>query len=82
MRPDDLQRLVKAVPFTPFRVVMHGGTVYEVRHSELVRVGRSSWSYYYVPAPQGISERYDVLSYLLIERIEIAVPKPKSSNGD
>ena len=81
MRPDDLQRVLKAVPFAPFRVIMHSGAIYEVRHSEVVQAGRSSWWYYYVPPPQGFSERYDVLSYLLIERIEVAVPTPTSANG-
>jgi len=81
MRPDDLQHLLNAVPFAPFRVVMHGGKVYEVRHPELVHVGRSSWWYSYVPPPPGFGERYDVLSYLLIERIEVAVPLSTSGNG-
>ena len=81
MRPDDLDRVLKAAPFNPFRIVMHGGTAYEVRHSELVQVGRSSWWYYHVPAPQGFGERYDILSYLLIERIEVSVRLPTSGNG-
>jgi hypothetical protein len=81
MRPADLQHLLMAVPFVPFRVVMHDGKAYEVRHSELVRVGRSSCEYHYVPPPQGLSQRYDVVSYLLIERLEVAVPIPASSNG-
>jgi hypothetical protein len=81
MRPDDLQLLVVAIPFSPFRIVMHSGTVYEIRHPELVRGGRSSWRYYHVPPSPGFSERHDVLSYLLIERIEVAIPIPTSGNG-
>jgi hypothetical protein len=81
MRPADLLHVLKAMPFQPFQVVMHSGKVYEVRHPELVRVGRSSWEYVYIPAPEGFSERYDILSYLLIERIEVAVPMPVSGNG-
>ena len=73
--------MLQAVPFHPFRVVMHGGKVYEIRHSEVVKVGRSSWWYYFIPAPEGFADRYDVLSFLLIERIEVAVPILASSNG-
>jgi hypothetical protein len=81
MRPKDLLRLLKMVPFHPFRVVMHDGKVYEVRHPELVQVGRSSWDYTYAPTPDGMIERYDILSLLLIERIEVSIPRPTSSNG-
>lgn len=81
MRPNDLLKLLKDVPFRPFRVVMNDGTVYDVRHRELVQVGRSSWEYTFVPAPDGLAERFDVLSFLLISRIEVAIPKPTSSNG-
>jgi hypothetical protein len=81
MRRDDLQHLLNAVPFYPFRVVMYGGTVYIIRHPELVRAGRSSWWHHYVPPPPGFSERYDILSYLLVERIEVSIPIPTSSNG-
>jgi hypothetical protein len=81
MRPNDLLRLLQAVPFRPFRVIMNDGTIYDVRHQELVDVGRSSWVYMYVPTPTGTAERYDVLSYLLINRIEVSIPLPTSSNG-
>src|SRR5436309_528496 len=66
MRPADLLLLVKAEPFQPFRVVMTHGPIYEVRHPEFVKVGRSSWEYYHVPPPDGPAERYDILPYLLM----------------
>jgi hypothetical protein len=81
VRPNDLLKLLKDVPFRPFRVVMNDGTVHEVRHQELVQVGRSTWEYTFIPTPDGLAERFDILSFLLISRIEIAVLKRASSNG-
>jgi hypothetical protein len=42
MRPEDLLQHLRRRPFVPFLIHMSDGTVYEVRHPELVMVGRSS----------------------------------------
>jgi len=42
MRPDDIRQLLAAKPFRPFRFTLTDGTSYEVRHPELVYVGRST----------------------------------------
>jgi hypothetical protein len=81
VRPNDLLFALQTVPFYPFRVVMNDGAVYDVRHPEVVRAGRSAWWYYFLPTPVGLVERYDILSYLLIARMEIAIPKPAADNG-
>ena len=39
MRPDDLLNAVSKRPFEPFRVQVSDGTVYDIRHPELVMVG-------------------------------------------
>lgn len=42
MPPEDLWERLRRRPFEPFRIYLTDGTVYEVRHPELVMVGRRS----------------------------------------
>ena len=42
MRPDDIRNFLNRRPFQPFRITLTDGRNYEVRHPELVMVGRSS----------------------------------------
>ncbi|MHB1423554.1 MAG: hypothetical protein ACYC3I_10240 [Gemmataceae bacterium] len=42
MPPADLLRMIRAQPFTPFRMHLDDGTVYRVNHPELVMVGIAS----------------------------------------
>ncbi len=42
MRPDDIRNFLNKRPFQPFRITLTDGRSYEVRHPELVMVGRSS----------------------------------------
>ena len=42
MRPDDLRRLLQQRPFRPFRLWVLETTAYEIRHPELVLLGRST----------------------------------------
>jgi hypothetical protein len=42
MRPEDIRDLLKAQPFRPVRFTLTDGTSYDVRHPELVNVGRST----------------------------------------
>ena len=41
LRPDALLTYVRAQPFRPFRIKMLSGAVYDIRHPEMVKVGRS-----------------------------------------
>jgi hypothetical protein len=52
MRYQDLLRRVKKQPFRPFRVHVSDGAIYEVRHPDLLMVGRRM-------AVIGIQERAD-----------------------
>ena len=70
MRPETLAGYVRAVPFRPFRLVMNSGKVYEVRHPELIRIGRDFVLYFYASAPDDPIDRWDTLSLLLVERVE------------
>lgn len=55
---------------------MNAGKTYEVRHPEFLKVGRSAINIYFQQDPDSPYDRYDIVSLLLIERIEFldAVP--------
>ena len=42
MPPETLYKQLRRQPFEPFRIHLTDGTTYEVRHPELVMVGRRS----------------------------------------
>lgn len=66
----EVVRLVLAEPFQPFRIHMASGRTFEVRHPEMVQVGRSIMTVYTAPDtnPDG-PERWEKISYMLIESI-------------
>jgi hypothetical protein len=71
MRYDDLLVWLRAAPFQPFRIHLNSGRTYEIRHPEMLRVGRSSVNIYsFAGDPSDPYERMEMVSLLLIERIE------------
>jgi len=42
MRPEDLRQFLRQQPFRPFRITLTDGSTYDIRHPELVALGRSS----------------------------------------
>jgi hypothetical protein len=78
MRPTDLTNVLHARPLRPFRIVMSDGTMYEVRHPEMVIVARSTAVIGYPdPASPEVAERYDIVALAHIVRIEfIEQPAP------
>src|SRR5713101_243017 len=40
MPPENLLELIQKRPFTPFRIYLTDGTMYEIRHPELVMPGK------------------------------------------
>lgn len=42
MRPEDIREFLRRQPFQPFRLTLTDGRTYEVRHPELLMVGRST----------------------------------------
>ena len=62
---------VTAEPFQPFRIKMASGTAYEVRHSEMILVGRTSVRIH--TTAEGGSEngfRWHDVSLMLMETVE------------
>jgi len=76
MRPDDVLEWSKAVPFRPFRICLNSGRTYDIRHPEMLRVGRSYMNIFSFRAFQGNGEpiepheHTEMVGLLLIERIE------------
>ena len=71
MSSSDLLNLTRRQPFAPFRIVTSDGTIYEVRHPDLVMVGTASVIVGYPSheEPRAYS-RWDVVSMRHIVRLE------------
>ena len=79
MRTDDLLKWVNAVPFTPFRIQMNSGRTFDIRHPELLRVGRTTaYVFSYTDGPDGPSDLMQMIGLLLIESVE---PIPASQSA-
>jgi hypothetical protein len=72
MRPDDIRHVLRHQPFEPFRICLLEGTFYEVRHPDLVIVGRSVLRIGFPAAqlPLSIMHREVLVSLLHISRLE------------
>jgi len=58
-------------PFRPFRFTLVSGKSYDVRHPELVRVGRTALTLFTPVADQPeVYDRSEMIGMLLVERIE------------
>lgn len=85
MRPDDLHQLLRRQPFQPFRLHLSNGRTYDVRHPELVLVGRSSLIIG-TPAPEWpfpVVADYDVVALLHINDVKFlpAGPAPATDGA-
>lgn len=70
MNSQDILGYVKAQPFRPFRIHVASGRDFEVRHSEMVRVGRSSLVVFtYLSDDPDVYDKWETVSLVLIESI-------------
>lgn len=61
---------VKAQPFRPFRIHMVSGKTFDIRHPEMVKVGKTYLVVFtYVAEDPEIVDRWETVSLLLIENI-------------
>jgi hypothetical protein len=88
MSADDVLSWLRAAPFRPFRLHLASGKTYEIRHPEMLRVGRTALNVYsFVGEPADPFERVEMLSLLLLERLEPldattpASPPGQAGNG-
>jgi len=71
MRADDLLTWIRAEPFVPFRIRLNSGREFEIRHPEMLRVGRTTVNIYsFAGEPMDPYERLQMVSLLLIESVE------------
>ncbi len=79
IHPTQVKALLQNQPFRPFRIVMNSGKTYDVRHPEFVTVGRSWINVYESDDPaSGIVDRFEIVSLMLMERIEFIGAKPEA----
>jgi hypothetical protein len=71
MRPDDLLTWTRATPFVPFRIRLNSGRTFDIRHPEMLRVGRSSANVYtFAGEPSDPFDRMEMVSLVLIESVQ------------
>ena len=72
MRPDDVLEYLRRQPFQPFRLHLTDGTTYEIRHPEMMKVGRSQAHVFFHKQddPQAIVLRFEGVALLHINRVE------------
>lgn len=70
MRPEDLLQWIKASPFVPFRIKLNSGRTFDIRHPEMLKVGRTIVMIFtYTDEAGDIYERAEMISLVLIESI-------------
>jgi hypothetical protein len=60
---------VSAEPFRPFRIKMASGQPFDIRHPEMILVGRNTVRIYYATGDDD-NERWHDVSLMLMETIE------------
>src|SRR5438105_1146679 len=67
----DVLLYVKAQPFRPFRLRMASGRTFEIRHPEMIRVGRTGAVIFsYTSDDPDVYDKWETVSLVLIESID------------
>jgi hypothetical protein len=81
MNPQELRSVLRQQPFEPFRLVMTDGAGYEIRHPDLLWVGRSTAMVGLTGEPgQTFYERAVKVALLHIVRLEPLGVSPSSAS--
>ena len=82
MTHEELQAAARRQPFKPFRVVLTTGATYDIRHPDLILVGRRSAILGIVNKPNGtVYDRTLNVDLLHVVGIEELPVHPSSTNG-
>lgn len=67
-----LAKYVGAEPFRPFRITTASGRTFEIRHPEMIQLGRSTMTIFtfFSDEPEETKERQVEVSLLLTESVE------------
>ena len=83
MTYEELREAARRQPFEPFRIILTTGTTYDIRHPDLIWIGRRSANIGITHQPDGkvydYSIKVDLLHIVGIE--ELPAASPPSSNG-
>lgn len=83
MTQEELQKAAHRQPFKPFRMVLTTGATYDIRHSDLIMVGKRSATIGITHQPDNTVYDYafmiDLFHIVGIE--ELPVSSPPSANG-
>ena len=81
IHPRTMMDYVFAEPFAPFRIHTASARTFDIRHPEMIKMGKSSVIVYLKPdgEPSG-PYNYQDLSYLLIESIETLATKSSAGS--
>jgi hypothetical protein len=75
--PSDILGYLRAEPFRSFRIQMTGGRVFDIRHPEMIRVGRNSLIVFTVVSDDpDVYDRWETVSLMLIESISHLEAQP------
>jgi hypothetical protein len=70
MTPREVLNYVQAHPFRPFRIRMNSGRSFDIRHPEMVRVGRRDLLIFtFVSDSPDVYDRWENVSLLLVESL-------------
>jgi hypothetical protein len=79
---NDLQDAVRRQPFEPFRLVLTTGSAYDIRHPELLMVGRRAAVIGIANDPEGTAfDRTIKVDLLHVVGIEDMPTAPPNTNG-
>ena len=69
--PRMMIEIVTAEPFRPFRIHMASGRTFEIRHPEMIEVGKSSVTVFGRPESEpDNNDRWQKISLILLESVE------------
>lgn len=83
MRSDEFLKLLRRMPFRPFRLQLSNNLVYDMRHPEMALVERSTvWIYVPVPKlPIPLEHRQVIVTLLHIVQVDFIEPATSPSNN-
>ena len=70
MTPQEILSYLQTQPFRPFRIRMNSGRTFDIRHPEMVRVGRRDLLIFtFLSDIPNVHDRWESISLLLIEAL-------------
>jgi len=80
MRPEDIEAMIKAKPFVPFRIHLSNGQSVDISHPETLMLSRSRMEHG-TPHREGslIVDKVNYYAYVHMVRIELLESKPSQT---